>query len=301
MSNAEPLAPYWVEDVARGRRVLYTPARANRPHAFRTLDAKYEPLTVPECPFCPGNEAKTPPEIRAERDGSPADTIGWRWRMMPNKFPAVLPVDGIASHAVLVETPAHFGSWATMGLVDLANVLEEVVRWMSTAVARPGIEEAVMFKNHGANAGASIDHSHLQLVALTNVSAQTQRERESVAPRLPSVPVRDLDGWRTECPAASRFPWEAHIHVPEGSWQFTDWALQISYVLEAWEKMFGILPAHNATVMMRRGDARLSRMELFPRVSGIAGFELATGAWMNPITPERAARELREALGDKAN
>src|SRR5690606_11447759 len=76
-------------DPIHGRDVVVAAERAARPHTFRAMDAISE--VVPDnCPFCPGHESETPPEVARTGAGEP-DTPGWRIRVFPNKFPIVAP------------------------------------------------------------------------------------------------------------------------------------------------------------------------------------------------------------------
>ena len=70
-----------------GRWVIVSTERATRPTDFKTQS---QIIKSNFCPFCEGNEDKTPPEILAYRDnGANANAGGWRVRVVPNKFPSV--------------------------------------------------------------------------------------------------------------------------------------------------------------------------------------------------------------------
>ncbi|MFA5094562.1 MAG: galactose-1-phosphate uridylyltransferase, partial [Candidatus Omnitrophota bacterium] len=91
------------------------------------------------CPFCPGNERMTPPEIFAYRDEkTKANTPGWQTRVIPNKFPALRVegnldrigigmydmMNGIGAHEVIIENPDH-----DRELCDLMDEEVERVIW----------------------------------------------------------------------------------------------------------------------------------------------------------------------------
>ena len=106
------------KDPIIGRWVIIATERARRP-----MDAGFESERKPQglCPFCPGHENLTPPEILAFRDGAPANQPGWKLRVIPNKFPALRvegdlvsegvglydKMTGIGAHEVIIETPEH--------------------------------------------------------------------------------------------------------------------------------------------------------------------------------------------------
>src|SRR4029079_16415534 len=104
-------------DPITGTQVIYAPQRAERRNAFAKngLDQPGGP-----CPFCPGNESETPPEVFALRsDRSLPNTPGWKLRIVPNRYPAVgsPPVEGTfdtGKHQVLIETAEHDLDWTTM-------------------------------------------------------------------------------------------------------------------------------------------------------------------------------------------
>ena len=90
------------------------------------------------CPFCPGNEDKTPPEILAYRPGeNKGNTAGWNLRVVPNKFPALGiegdldrqadgmfdKMNGVGAHEVVIETPNHLETLATMPLKRVEDML----------------------------------------------------------------------------------------------------------------------------------------------------------------------------------
>src|SRR5512136_2546964 len=123
------------KDPVTGRWVIISTERGKRPSDFGLQKVKPKEGF---CPFCPGNEDKTPPEILAFRqEGSPRNGPGWRLRVVPNKFPALRvegdlnregvglydKMSGIGAHEVIIDTPRH----AEILSVLPANELEEVL------------------------------------------------------------------------------------------------------------------------------------------------------------------------------
>ena len=117
------------------------------------------------CPFCEGNEAETPPETHAVRPGGGGpDTPGWLVRAIPNKFPAVAPDEGV--HEVIVNTPRHVVRFGDL-TDDEAELAGGVWADRIAAVeADPRGLWPFLFLNQGAAAGASLQHTHAQLVGL---------------------------------------------------------------------------------------------------------------------------------------
>src|SRR5205814_230230 len=154
------------KDPVVGRWVIISTERGRRPSDFPV-----EPVRprVGNCVFCPGNEAKTPPEILANRppDSAPNEP-GWSLRVVPNKFPALRiegelepsgeglydQMNGVGAHEVVIETPQHDASLATLSTDTVADVLLAYRDRMVDLKKDPRFEYILVFKNHGAAAGA---------------------------------------------------------------------------------------------------------------------------------------------------
>src|SRR5439155_21863359 len=134
-----------------------------------------------QCPFCPGHEEMTPREVLAYReDGSPANAPGWSLRVVPNKFPALQVegqfdrtgegmfdrMNGIGAHEVIIETPHHDRSFAQMSEPEIERVLWAYRERMLDLKRDFRLRYILVFKNQGAAAGATLEHTHSQLIAL---------------------------------------------------------------------------------------------------------------------------------------
>ncbi|MBX9791744.1 MAG: galactose-1-phosphate uridylyltransferase [Pirellulales bacterium] len=159
--------------------VVYSPSRALRPHDTRLVpsaDGHAEPAT---CPFCPGNEALTPPEIFAVRPprGLRSD---WSVRVVSNKFPALRieedpsrrdegamfrSMGGCGAHEVIVESREHTALLCQQPISQIESVLATLQRRLSDLMGDRRFQSIIIFKNHGASAGTSIRHPHWQLIA----------------------------------------------------------------------------------------------------------------------------------------
>ena len=96
-------------DELTGTYVIVAPGRATRPHVYSTTEAHPEHAgPPPDCPFCEGHEATTPPEVARIGAGEP-DTPGWQVRVVPNLYPVVGQEPGIpGAHEVIVLSPGHY-------------------------------------------------------------------------------------------------------------------------------------------------------------------------------------------------
>lgn len=159
--------------------VIFAPSRSLRPHATPVRSAPASPpaVMVANCPFCPGNEALTPPEIYSvPADGGP----GWRVRVIPNKFPALRIEDvpirqpdgdgfhfmpGCGAHEVLIESPQHDLTLAQQPCPQIEAVLLALQARYNDLMLDSRFQTVIIFKNHGIEAGTSLSHPHWQMIA----------------------------------------------------------------------------------------------------------------------------------------
>ena len=176
------------KDPVTSRWVIIATERGKRPSDF---GPEPERKRSGFCPFCPGNEDKTPPEVLAYRDtGGPANSAGWRLRVVPNKFPALQiegelsrqgdgmydKMNGIGAHEVIIETPQHgdtFGSMSERGVEDVLWAFRDRILDLKKD---PRFRYILLFKNHGEAAGASLEHPHSQLIATPIIPKRVQEE-----------------------------------------------------------------------------------------------------------------------------
>jgi len=178
------------------RWVIVAIERSRRPSDFKHDKAgkSREPKL---CPFCPGNEDKTPPEIFAIRDcDSKPDTPGWEVRVIPNKFPALAVegdigrrglgifdlMNGIGAHEVIIETPEHGLHMGDMTVDHLFKIVKIYRNRIADLHRDHRLRYVLIFKNHGEVAGASLAHPHTQLIATPitprTISAELDSGRE---------------------------------------------------------------------------------------------------------------------------
>ncbi|MFQ5663474.1 MAG: galactose-1-phosphate uridylyltransferase, partial [Terriglobia bacterium] len=177
------------KDPVIGRWVIIATERAKRPS-----DYPRDPVVIEGrqfCPFCYGNEEKTPPEVMAYRaDGTPPNSPGWSLRVVPNKFPALGiegelersgeglfdRMSGTGAHEVVIESPDHYASLGQLAEKRVEDVLQAYRERILDLKRDPRFKYVLIFKNHGPAAGASLEHSHTQLIALPVVPRQVREE-----------------------------------------------------------------------------------------------------------------------------
>lgn len=303
-------------DPVTGIPVIVAPGRSARPHTTaRPVDA-----TPPGgCPFCPGNEHETPPEVLRTGAGA-ADGPGWRVRVVPNRYPVVgapgARPGATGAHEVVILSPDHdapFGALHDDVAIEVLTVLRDRVR----AHLEAGRVHAQALMNHGRAAGASIAHPHAQVIAVDVLPPQVL-EREQRAEALGTDPL-DLDlataraadclvdeegGAIAWCPPASGWPWGvriAHATPRPGFGEATDTevaevAVVLRRVLARLTNTIGPF-AHNVIIHTAIADISSGALrwsvEVVPRLGVHAGFELGTGILVNPMPPEAAASSLR--------
>jgi UDPglucose--hexose-1-phosphate uridylyltransferase len=326
------------KDPIVGRWVIIATDRAKRPTDF--IRERVQIRGSGFCPFCYGNESKTPPEILAYRkDGSLRDTPGWSLRVVPNKFPAlgiegVLnrqgegvydKMNGIGAHEVIIETPDHRTTMPGLPAAQIESVLCAYRDRMVDLKKDMRLKYMLVFKNFGDAAGASLEHTHSQLIALPVVPKRVQeevdgtrdyyaykdrclfcdiiRQEASSGVRL----VAENERFFALCPFAPRFPFELWIIPKEHQSSFEESSrgdfLDLATLLK---DMLGRLEAvldhpaynyiiHTSPVPEALNDYYHWHLEIMPKLTKLAGFEWGTGFYINPTPPEEAAKFLREA------
>jgi UDPglucose--hexose-1-phosphate uridylyltransferase len=304
--------PEYRHDPIHDRDVIVAADRAARPHTTAPEPAGAGP---DRCPFCPGHESETPPETFRTGGGGP-DTPGWGIRVVPNLYPIVgAPGKGDASgvHEVVILSPDHDRDFAALAPEDATEVLA-VLRDRAATHLASGAAFVSAFVNHRRPAGASIAHPHAQLVApdrlAASVAAMSDRfatdliAKELTGARRTGLTVVEgpADAW---CPPAAWSPYlmrVAHRSTRARFDQATDAELGVvaAALLDALgriERLLGAVPynliVHSAPPEVPPRDMHW-HLEIVPRISVVAGFELGSGVWANSVAPEQAAGLLRE-------
>jgi UDPglucose--hexose-1-phosphate uridylyltransferase len=292
------------------------------------------------CPFCPGREDLTPAEILAFRQGGTApNTPGWDLRVIPNKFPALQVegtldregegmfdrMNGIGAHEVVVEHPEHGKTLATMTEGEIERILWAFRERILDLKKDRRFRYILIFKNHGAAAGASLEHSHSQLIALPIVPDFVHEEldgarqhfrakercvfcdilRQEIAAER-RVIQEDADIVAIS-PYAPRFPFETWILPRRHGARFEDaprqeyegLARMLKSVLARMNRTLE-QPSYNLIIHSAPFSDDVSEyyhwhIELMPKLTRTAGFEWGTGFYINPTSPEEATEVLRNA------
>jgi UDPglucose--hexose-1-phosphate uridylyltransferase len=326
------------KDPVTGRWVIISTDRSKRPHDFQLTHV--HPIGREECPFCPGHEDLTPPEVLAYRNRGGPNSPGWSVRVVPNKYPALKVeggldrqgeglfdrMNGIGAHEVIIETPDHSQTLATMGEGQIERVLMAFRDRIRDLKQDLRLRYILVFKNHGAAAGATLEHTHSQLIAL---------------PLVPDFVREELDGSRRHfvekerclfcdivhqeiasgsrvvqesadivalSPYAPRFPFETWL-VPKrhgaryedaSSHEYESLARMLKAVLTRMDRALEFPPYNLVLHTAPFSDEDLQsyhwHVEILPKIARTAGFEWGTGFYINPTSPEEATDVLRRIV-----
>lgn len=331
--------PEFRQNRATKEWVIVAPGRGKRPSDFAKEQAKKAPPPnyKPDCPFCTGNENQTPePVYRYPQEGP------WRIRAVPNKFAALQPdfaptrtyvgsflaAKGFGIAEVVIETPEHDKSIATMRFEEVALVLRAYRERHKIIAQNENINLVTIFRNHGARAGTSLEHPHSQIIATPIVPphvrnpieqsvlhydkygtcvycdmlAEERQQKERI--------IIDADNFTSFCPWAARTPYETRIYPKRHTASFVDiddeeidelaWVLRSTLL-----KIHTLLENPDYNYVLRSSpvgdeDTRYLHwyLVIIPKITTPAGFEIGSGIYINTVAPEESARYLRETKVD---
>lgn len=290
--------------------MLIAPARAARPHDVGRL------ASASPCPFCAGNEAATPPETLAVRpEGGARDGPGWLVRAFPNKFPAVAPEDGV--HEVVVTSPRHVASLADLSPEEVERAAAAWARRIAAVAAdRRGLWP-FWFLNQGAGAGASLQHTHAQVVGLAFAPPRLAAREAAfaAAPRSPLLDDLDGAGGRVVAEADGLVAWCPRVPPLSGTVRIApcapapDWsgpevlAATARLVRDLVRRVRAGLGVEdlNLCLYQRRpgGGPRYHwHLDVVPRRGTLAGLELGAGVMTVAQDPRHVAERLRRAADE---
>ena len=331
------------KDPVVGRWVIISTERSRRPTNFQPVSHE---KSGDFCPFCTGNEDKTPPEVWAHRDGGGApNTPGWQVRVVPNKFPALQiegsldrrgeglydKMHGVGAHEVVIEGPQHDMDLADLPVEHLQKVLTAYRERCLDLHRDRRFRYVLIFKNHGPAAGATLEHTHTQLIATPIIPLILQEELEGsrryfelkercIFCDIVAQETDENNGRRVVSltehflavePFAPRFPFETWILPRRHRASFPsmsdeaelrglaeilkDTLQRLNRALDRPPYNFVI---HTAPVSEGDVDYYHWHLEIMPKLTRVAGFEIGSGFYINPTPPEDAAQYLRDLAKD---
>ena len=320
--------------------VVIATERAKRPDQMAAhREAKPAVSFSEKCPFCPGHEAQTPPEILRLHDGE-----GWKARVIPNKFAALSPevkpernirrslrsMGGFGEHDVIVETPDHSLAMANMPDSHVADILRIYKTRYDQLSLDPRIAQVTIFKNHGVDAGTSLEHPHSQMIATPVISYQVRQRFQEAMQHYDDFGCciycqtidEELNDQKRIIVTSEHFvamelfaspaPFCTHIYPRRHMASFGD--ISSSEIAELGRVLRTVLaklyigldnPDFNFTIRTAPAECVGVRyfhwyMSVIPRLTRTAGFELGSGMFINTVIPEEAAEFLRNVKVETA-
>jgi UDPglucose--hexose-1-phosphate uridylyltransferase len=324
------------QDPTTRQWAILAPRRGDRPHEPVVVPRPRLEAHDPSCPFCPGNEDRTPPEIWRDPEGD-----GWRVRVVPNMYAALAgdgevgrrgeplrrEMPGVGSHEVVIESPRHDARLDEMDQEQVARVVWTWRERYRQLIALPHVRAVVVFKNFGQLAGTSLVHTHSQIVG-TPVFLPRLLRRLDVATRYydeNGVCVYD-DVIASERASGDRLVEEYGSFVALEPWAasspFETWIApsfhQGSFgdlADEEVDDLAGVVIRTLTAIRRACGDPDLNlvmysaptnggqaeqvfhwHLKVIPKLSTPAGFEMGSAMSINTVAPEDAAAALRAAL-----
>lgn len=326
--------PEFRQNMVSKEWVIIATERAKRPDQF--LQKEEEKKLVPpyreDCPFCPGNESKTPPSLFSiEKNGV------WSLRVVPNKFAALqshltterkhegrfLKADGFGIAEVVIETPCHNRTIDTMDLEEVKNtVMAYKERYI--ALSKIGqIDLITIFRNYGEKAGTSLEHPHSQIIAtpivpphVRNPLYQSQLACDTFGDciycgmmeeeqRQQVRVVEETKYFLVLCPFASRSPFETRIYPKIHHSSFTSISDEeltefASVLQDTLKRLSAGLNDPDYNYIIRSAPVEDCEVKyhhwyavIVPKLTTPAGFEIGTGIYINTTLPEQCAEFLR--------
>ncbi|PON86859.1 Galactose-1-phosphate uridyl transferase, class I [Trema orientale] len=338
-STSPSRSPQLRKDSVTNRWVIFSPARAKRPSDFKSKSPA-NPNPNHECPFCIGHEHECAPEIFRVPPQGP----DWKVRVIQNLYPALsreVPddratvrsprddddpgpgrvLDGVGFHDVVIESPVHSIQLCDLSPSEIGEVVRAYRRRILQIASYESIKYVQVFKNHGASAGASMSHSHSQMLALPivppNVSARIEGMKEyfGQTEKCAICEVRREDllidastHFISVVPFAATFPFEIWIiprdHSPHFHEIDDEKAVDLGRLLKLMLRKLSLQlndPPFNFMIQtspLHIDGSDLSHshwfLQIVPQLTVVAGFETGSGCYINPVFPEDAAKVLRE-------
>lgn len=314
--------------------VLFAPNRAKRPYDFQ--DKKEILIQSKEnCPFETGNEKMTPNEVARIEDKNK----NWQARVVPNLYHALSieedssskkdgcfeKKNGFGAHEVIIETNDHHLHMFDFSIEHFTNYFNIIKKRVDNLKKDKRLKYFSIFKNHGLDAGATLEHSHTQLIAmpflpnniedeLTEYNKFEEEKDRSFFDDLIHDEKNFKKGILIEnssfiayCPYASTFSFEVVIVAKEAISSIIEcedthiYALSevMKFVFSKYKTALGEIPFN---MLIKNGDIQADsgenknrlNIQIHPRIYKVAGFELDSKIHINTILPEVAAQILKE-------
>lgn len=319
-----------------GDWVIIAEARARRPMNFVDVAQRaITPSYVESCPFCSGNESAAPDEEFRIDDAKG----NWQVRTVRNKFsalsasgepfpddPARKAINGVGRHEVIIESPLHNRFIAFHSQQETNNLLAAYRSRFLNFYEDSRVKHVILYKNHGPEAGTSLEHPHSQIVGTPVLPGQVIQRIELAEKSLRETGrclfcrtmaeeveeqkrlVSETEHFVAFIPFASLSPYHVWIFPKEHSACFSTASQAAmndlgSLLVKVLGKLYSVLHNPSFNFVIRSLSPQEANLPYFhwylaivPRISKAAGFELGTGMYINSSVPEHSAEMLRAAV-----
>lgn len=332
--------PHIRKDPVTKQSVIISAERTGRPSDYVNINQRHIENSELSCPFCRGHEMKTPDSVYtvyAEQEEI------WQVRIVPNKYPIIsetheneLPKENSlfsassskGFHDVIIEHPNHYFNFYHAEAEDFFYIFKAVIKRLKDLGKNKDMLYSLYFKNFGPEAGASLSHSHSQIITTPfipmqmldeiNGSLEYYNEKNRCVycdiideeKRLNDRVICENDNFIAVCPFASRSPYQIYIMpkqhsasiVNVSSMNILDFADILKNIFDRLYKVLGevsfnyVLHTLLSALEVKFKYSSHWFLDIMPKMSKLAGYELGSGLFINSITPEDAAEQLRNAL-----
>ncbi len=324
------------KDPILGRWIIIARERGKRPSDFLVEEYK---VKGGFCPLCPGHEMTTPDEVLTYgRENQTPNSPGWTLRVVPNKYPALViegeldkqgeglydRMNGIGAHEVIIEHPSHDKVFSQLSPDEMVLTFCSYRDRIRDLAKDQRFRYVMVFKNFGKAAGASLEHSHSQLVALPilprmvaselegSLSYYKYKDRCIFCDIIRQEIQQDIrlvcqnEEFVTVTPFAPRSPFEMWIMPRQHHSNYaaqSDESLEAltAIFLESLQRLNKCMPnvpynfvLHTQPLRSGELDHYHWHFEIVPKLTSIAGFEWGTGFYINPLPPEETCAYLKD-------
>ncbi|WP_105617346.1 galactose-1-phosphate uridylyltransferase [Vallitalea okinawensis] len=300
------------EDVFSGKSVIINEARGKRPQQFKSQLSDIDK----DCFFCLGNEDKTPTASLVISEDP------WQGRVVPNKFPIVNDQGSIRGyHEVVIESNRHHDNYFNMTQEDFERIIRMYKHRYLAYIKDDTVKYVSIFKNHLREAGASLEHPHSQIIGLPIIPKDVEEEflrcqtfalthQKSLHQQVMEKEIKenkrvihDSFNFLVLAPYASLFNYEIQIIYKQTKAFDQLREEEVCELAGIYEKLFEGLYVKVGNVPFNmffhfypipsKCDFYHWHIHVTPRLSMQAGFELSTGIYVNSVSPEQVANDLK--------
>lgn len=325
------------KDAVTKQWVIMSSARSAKPtdYVSKYIEVSDSALS---CPFCKGHEDKTPDSFETVYDKNG----NWRVRIVPNKYPAVsetlkdeipkrsLLFESMSAegyHDVVIEHPEHTFNFYNSTSEDLLYIFRTVIKRLRALSNIPNMQYSLYFKNFGSEAGASLAHSHSQIITTPFIPVQMLEEIHGALDyyitnkncvycnvikeelKINKRIICENEDFIALAPFASKFPYQINIFPKEhhdsiifSSACDRQFSSIVKGIFDRINNLLGMVSynyvLHTLSPSLRASYAHVNHwyLDIMPKMSKLAGYELGSGLYINSILPEDAAAELKNSI-----